>query len=616
MNLLDTIKQAIAEAVEELYGEPVSSDKVQINPTPIEFTGDYTVVIFPFVKLAKKAPDAVGTEMGAHLQGKLNFISGYNVIKGFLNLEVSTDWWHTFLSEVTSSVAYGRKPRNNRTVLLEYSSPNTNKPLHLGHVRNCLLGWSCSQILDAVGYDVKKVQIINDRGVAICKSMLAWQKFGFGKTPESESIKSDHFVGDYYVLFEQKAKEEYEVWQQSSSGQSVFEEKNKPGQTEKEFFKEYKNHWFNTASALGAEVREMLLQWESGDAATLSLWRQMNNWVYTGFEDTYNRMGVTFDKLYYESETYLLGKDLVEEGLTKGVFYKKEDGSVWVDLSDVGYDQKVLLRSDGTSVYITQDIGTARKRYQDFGAEKVIYTVADEQNYHFSVLFEVLKRLGEPYAEGLYHLSYGLVELPTGRMKTREGTVVDADDLMDEVIRVAREESEKRGELSGNSIDGRETILRRVGLGALKFFMLRVNPRKKMIFNPEESVDLHGQTGPFIQYSYVRTNGLLQRVAAEGIDMSSFSGYSDFQQCEKALLKAIYEYPDAVQQAADEYDPSHLANYCYNLAKSYNRLWHEVKILGAENPSARAFRLQLSMATGRVLKSGMQLLGIEMPDRM
>jgi arginyl-tRNA synthetase len=616
MNLLETIKESISNAVKELYGESVSVDKVQINPTPAEFTGDYTVVIFPFVKMAKKAPDVVGAELGSFLVERLDSVSDFNVIKGFLNLEISNKWWHSFLGEVASNPEYGRKPRNNRTVLLEYSSPNTNKPLHLGHVRNCLLGWSCSQILEAVGYDVKKVQIINDRGVAICKSMLAWQKFGAGKTPESEGVKSDHFVGDYYVLFEQKTKEEYELWQTTSEARVLFKEKHKPEQTEKEFFKEYKNHWFNTASALGAEVRAMLLNWESGEEATMALWRQMNNWVYAGFDDTYSRMGVSFDKLYYESDTYLLGKDLVEEGLSKGLFYKKEDGSVWIDLSDAGYDQKVLLRSDGTSVYITQDIGTARKRYQDFGAEKVIYTVADEQNYHFAVLFEVLKRLGEPYANGLFHLSYGLVELPTGRMKTREGTVVDADDLMDEVIRVAREESEKRGELSGMNQEDRETILKRVGLGALKFFMLRVNPRKKMIFNPEESVDLHGQTGPFIQYSYVRTNGLLNRVSSEGIDMDSFSSYLDLQPCEKELLKAINDYPSAVQQAADEYDPSHLANYCYNLAKSYNRFWHEVKILGAETNSARSFRLQISQATGRVLKSGMQLLGIEMPDRM
>lgn len=616
MNIVHTIQQAVAQAVSDLYGASVEAEKVQINPTPAEFTGDYTVVIFPYVKLAKKAPDAVGAELGAYLAERLDMVSAFNVIKGFLNLEISATWWHTFLTQLNANPDYGRQPRKNEKVLVEYSSPNTNKPLHLGHVRNCLLGWSCSQILDAVGYEVKKVQIINDRGVAICKSMLSWQLFGEGKTPASEGIKSDHFVGDYYVLFEQKSKAEYETWQQTPEARALYEQKHKPEQSEKDFFKDFKNHWFNTYSQLGAEVREMLLRWEAGDPDTIALWKQMNQWVYEGFDSTYERMGVAFDKLYYESDTYLLGKDIVEEGLAKGVFYKKDDGSVWIDLTDAGYDHKVVLRADGTSVYITQDMGTARMRYEDFGADKVVYTVADEQNYHFAVLFEALKRLGEPYANGLYHLSYGLVELPTGRMKTREGTVVDADDLMDEVVRVAREESEKRSEIAAVQPEEHERMLQRIGMGALKFFMLRVNPRKKMIFNPEESVDLHGQTGPFIQYAFVRTNGLMQRVAAEGIQMSSPDAYADFQSCEKELLKALYEYPSVVLQAAQEYDPSHLAGYCYHLAKSYNRFWHEVKIMGAESEAAKAFRLQLSQATGKVLRSGMLLLGIEMPERM
>lgn len=616
MNITNLIKESVAAAVTSLYGEPTDISKVQINPTPVEFTGDYTVVIFPFVKVAKKAPDAAAAEIGAFVQENVPFISGYNVIKGFLNLEISASWWQDFIAATTANPQYGRQDRNGRKVMVEYSSPNTNKPLHLGHVRNCLLGWSCSRILDAVGYDVVKVQIINDRGVAICKSMYAWKTFGEGRTPESEGIKSDHFVGDYYVLFEQKSKEEYANWKQTDQAQVVFQEKKKPEQSIGDFFNDYKNQWFNTYSQLGAEVREMLRLWEAGDPDTIALWKQMNNWVYAGFETTYGRMGVEFDKLYYESNTYLLGKDIVDEGLAKGVFYKKDDGSVWVDLTDAGHDHKVVLRADGTSVYITQDMGTARMRYEDFGAEKVVYTVADEQNYHFAVLFETLKRLGEPYAPGLHHLSYGMVELPTGRMKTREGTVVDADDLMDEVIRVARAESKDRGELVNFSPEEQEVMLTRVGMGALKYFMLRVNPRRRMIFNPEESVDLHGQTGPFIQYSFVRTNGLMQRVAAEGIDMNNFSAYTDFQSCEKELLKALYEYPAAVQQAADEYDPSHLATYSYNLAKSYNRFWHEVKIMVAETDAARAFRLQLSKATGQVLFSAMSLLGIEMPERM
>lgn len=615
MSILDHIKSAVATAVSQLYDTPTEANAVQVNPTPSEFTGDYTIVIFPFVRAAKKAPEATGAEIGAYLQENMPFVKGFNVIKGFLNLEISDSWWLDFLADMNNNADYGRQPRNGRKVMVEYSSPNTNKPLHLGHVRNCLLGWSCSQILDAVGYDVVKVQIINDRGVAICKSMYAWQTFGEGKTPESEGIKSDHFVGDYYVLFENKSRAEYAAWQDTDEAKALFASRTKTELTEKEFFSEYKNKWFNTHSKLGADVRDMLLKWEAGDPETVALWQQMNNWVYAGFDTTYNRMGVAFDKLYYESNTYLLGKDLVEEGLSKGIFYQKEDSSVWIDLTDAGYDHKLVLRSDGTSVYITQDLGTARMRYEDFGAEKVVYTVADEQNYHFSVLFEILKRFEEPYAAGLYHLSYGMVELPHGaRMKTREGTVVDADDLMDEVERLAKEASaEKIAELSPEE---QQDTIQKIGLAALKFFMLRVNARKRMVFNPEESVELLGQTGPFIQYSFVRTNGLMKRVSAEQIDMSNFKGYTDILPLEKELLKALYEYPAAVQQAADEYDPSHLASYCYNLAKEFNRFWHDVKVMSAETPEARAFRLQLSKATGKVLESGMKLIGIDMPERM
>ncbi len=613
MNLTHQIKSAVAAAVTQLYGAPTEAEAVQINPTPAEFTGDYTVVVFPFVRAAKKAPDVAAAEIGTFLQENVPFISGHNVIKGFLNLEISASWWLDFLAKTNADPNYGRQPRNGRKVMVEYSSPNTNKPLHLGHVRNCLLGFSCSRILDAVGYDVVKVQIINDRGVAICKSMYAWKTYGEGRTPESEGIKSDHFVGDYYVLFEQKSREEYKNWQNTDEAKAIFASRTKTELTEADFFAEYKNKWFNTHSQLGADIREMLLQWEAHDPDTIALWQQLNNWVYAGFETTYGRMGVDFDKLYYESNTYLLGKDIVDDGLAKGIFYQKEDNSVWIDLTDAGHDHKLLLRSDGTSVYMTQDLGTARMRYQDFGAEKVVYTVADEQNYHFSVLFEVLKRLGEPYAEGLYHLSYGMVELPTGRMKTREGTVVDADDLMDEVERLATEAIKAKDEFGE---DEQREIARRVGLAALKFFMLRVNPRKRMIFNPEESLDLQGQTGPFIQYTFVRTNSLMQRVAREGISMEGFASYTDIQPVEKELLKVIYEYPAAVQQAADEYDPSHIAAYCYNVAKVFNRFWHDVKVLGAESPEARAFRLQLAKATGTVLQSGMALIGVEMPERM
>jgi arginyl-tRNA synthetase len=486
----------------------------------------------------------------------------------------------------------------------------------MGHIRNILLGWSCTRIMDAAGYDVVKTQIINDRGVAICKSMLSWLKFGEGKTPESEGVKSDHFVGDWYVLFEQKSKEEYEQWQQTDQARNLFDNRKKAEQPEKEFFKDYKNKWFNDHSALGVEVREMLLKWENHDPETVALWKKMNGWVYQGFEQTYTDLGVDFDKLYYESDTYLLGKDIVDEGLAKNVFYRKDDGSVWIDLSDAGLDNKVVLRADGTSVYITQDLGTARMRYHELGCDQFVYVVADEQNYHFQVLFETLKRLGEPYAEGLHHLSYGLVELPTGRMKTREGTVVDADDIIAEVVRLATEQSSERGEIDGITPEEKAENLKRVGMGALKFFIIKVQPKKKMIFNPEESVDLQGQTGPYIQYSYVRINGLMQRVEREQVDLSHTHAYEGIQPQEKELLVALQDYPNIVELAAREYDPSQIANYCYALARSYHRFWHDLSIFNADTAGAKAFRLSLSKATGQVLKSGMNLLGIEMPTRM
>ena len=615
-DIISTLQNTVAQAVEHLYGEQADPGKVLVNATPPDFGGDYSIVVFPFVKAAKKAPDAVAAEIGEYLQQKIAEIKGFNVVKGFLNLEISDAYWQSFLQSVAGNPDFGRQPANGKKVMVEYSSPNTNKPLHLGHIRNILLGWSCSKILEAVGYEVVKTQIINDRGVAICKSMLSWQKFGGGKTPESEGIKSDHFVGDYYVLFEQKTKEEYDAWQKTAEAKNIFESKRKPDQPEAAFFREFKNKWFNEHSALGAEVRGMLLKWEAHDLDTIALWKKMNNWVYEGFDKTYADMGVSFDKLYYESDTYLLGKDIVESGLAKGVFFKKEDGSVWVDLTDAGFDQKALLRADGTSVYITQDLGTARMRYEELGCERFVYVVADEQNYHSQVLFEVLKRLGEPYADGLHHLSYGLVELPTGRMKTREGTVVDADDLIAEVIRIAGEQAGERGEIEGISEAERNENLRKVGMGALKFFIIKVHPKKKMIFNPEESVDLQGQTGPYIQYSSVRINGLMQRVEKEKVDLSKAGAYAAIQPQEKDLLVALHDYPNVVRNAADEYDPSLVANFCYDLAKKYHRFWHDLSIFSAETDAAKAFRLTLSKSVGQVLKAGMGLLGVEMPERM
>jgi arginyl-tRNA synthetase len=616
MDIFSQIQNTVAESVKELFGIDTEASKVQVQMTLPEFTGDVTVVVFPFVKLAKMAPDQLGEALGKHLAGKMDLIAGHNVIKGFLNLELRPDFWQQFLGGLLANPTYGSKPKNGKKVMVEYSSPNTNKPLHLGHVRNCLLGWSSSKLLEAAGYEVVKVQVVNDRGVAICKSMYAWQEYGAGKTPESTGIKGDHLVGDFYVLFEQKTKEEYEAWQQSAAGKALYEAEKKEGQDAADYFKKYKNKWFNEHSVLGAAVREMLLKWEANDPEVRALWEQMNSWVYAGFDTTYEALGVAFDKLYYESNTYLLGKEIVEEGLAKKVFYKKEDGSVWVDLTDAGFDEKIVLRSDGTSVYITQDLGTAQMRYEDFGVERMVYVVADEQNYHFSVLFEVLKQLGEPYAEGLYHLSYGLVELPTGRMKTREGTVVDADDLMAEVNRIAREQAQERGGLPEVLTPEQEENIRKVGLGALKFYMIKVNPKKRMIFNPEESVELQGQTGPYIQYSYVRIHGLLLKAAKENIDRATANAYTDIQPQELALLKSLYSYPAMVEQAAESYDPSLVANFCYALAKDYHKFWHDLHVLQAETEAAKAFRVSLSQAVGQVLQSGMLLLGIEMPERM
>jgi arginyl-tRNA synthetase len=616
MHIHTTLQNAIKQAVADLYGETIEAEKVIVNVTPTDFEGDYSIVVFPFVKIAKKSPDVAAAELGAYLLQSVPEVAQFGVVKGFLNITLQATYWQGFLQTMLQHPRYGEQPANGQKVMVEYSSPNTNKPLHLGHIRNILLGWSCSRILEAAGYQVVRAQIINDRGVAICKSMLSWLKYGEGKTPENSGTKGDHLVGDFYVLFEQKTKEEYKTWQQTEVAQNLFGQRKKAEQGADDFFKEYKNKWFNEHSVLGAEVRDMLLRWEAGDADTLALWRQMNGWVYSGFDKTYGDLGVRFDKLYYESDTYLLGKDIVDDGLHKGVFFKKEDGSVWIDLSDAGHDQKIILRADGTSVYITQDLGTARMRYEDFGCDKFVYVVATEQDYHFQVLFETLKRLGEPYAEGLYHLSYGLVELPTGRMKTREGTVVDADDIIAEVVRIATEQASERAEIDGVPEAARLENLRKVGLGALKFFIIKVHPKKKMIFNPEESVDMQGQTGPYIQYSFVRINGLMQRVEKEGVSLEGASNYQAIQPQEKDLLVALHDYPSILKNAAQEYDPSLLANYCYDLARKYHRFWHDLSVFNADHADTRAFRLTLSKAVGQVLRSGMDLLGIEMPDRM
>lgn len=614
MNITSIIQQGVIEAIQELYGAMVASETVQITATRKDFEGDYTVVTFPFTKLSGKKPEEIGVELGDFLVERIPHVSGYNIVKGFLNLVISDQFWLDFLHAIYENENYGSQLPSGEKALVEFSSPNTNKPLHLGHIRNILLGWSTYKILEASGLEVTRVQIVNDRGIAICKSMLTWQKFAEGATPESTGIKSDHFVGRWYVLFEQKFQEEYKAWQ-AGEGAAVFAAKGKEGQDESEFFKGFKNTYFNEYSQLGKEAKEMLLRWEAGDEATLALWRQMNSWVYAGFTETYNSLGVVFDKLYFESETYLLGKDTVEQGLRSEVFYQKPDGSVWIDLEDAGLDHKVVLRSDGTSVYITQDIGTAQLRYHDFGVSRMIYVVADEQNYHFQVLFEIMKRLDEPYAAGLHHLSYGMVDLPSGKMKSREGTVVDADDLIAEVIGEARKDSSERDSLADLPVEEQNATIQKIGLAALKFHIIKVHPKKRMTFDPKESVDLQGQTGPYIQNAYVRIRSVIRKAEQLG-SLAAAAEYAQTEPAEKELLAQLYAFPDVIETAAKEYDPSHVAAFCYNLAKLYHKFYHDHSILGAANEPARDFRLMLSIATANVLRKGMDLLGIEMPDRM
>lgn len=614
MNILEQIVQCTSQWLLQNHGANIAPESLTLAPTKKEFEGDFTLVVFPLTRYIKMKPEDIADKLGTYLEKAIPYISGYNVIKGFLNLEFSTRFWLDFVESVCQTPHYGRAPRKNSRVLVESCSPNTNKPLHLGHIRNILLGWSVYKILDAAGYDVVRVQIINDRGIAICKSMLAWQKFGAGATPESQKAKGDHFVGDYYVLFEKKFREEYAQWQTAPEADARFAARAQEGQDREAFFKAFKDTYFNEYSTLGSEAREMLRKWEANDPGTVALWKQMNAWVYEGFRETFVSLGVEYDKWYYESDTYLLGKDTIEKGLAEGVFYRQDDGSVWINLEDAGLDRKLVLRRDGTSVYITQDIGTADLRYQDFGAEKMIYVVADEQNYHFQVLFEIMKRLKAPYAAGLHHLSYGMVELPTGRMKSREGTVVDADDLMDEVMEEARANSLDRDTTSGLSEQEKEAIVRKIGLAALKFFLIKVHPQKRMIFDPKESVDLHGQTGPYIQNAYVRVQSVLrkQQVFPDG----ALAAYSTLFPEEKELLVQLFQFPDIIQESAEGYDPSAVANFCFQLAKSYHRFYHERSILKAESPAAGAFRLQLSMAVANVLRMGMDLLGIEMPEKM
>jgi len=614
MQILSEIRKGIVAALSSKYDHEISVESVLISQTRKEFVGDYTVVVFPYVKALKSNPVEIGNSLGKFVVEKSDFISDFNVVKGFLNFSLTHDFWKNQLVDISQNDHFGSHPKNGKKVLVEFSSPNTNKPLHLGHIRNILLGWSCSQILEKAGYEVIKTQIINDRGIAVCKSMLAWQKFGNGETPENSNTKGDHLVGKYYVLFDQKIKEEYSAWQISEEGESVFNKLKKEGQLEEEFFKGYKNTYFNEFSVLGNEAKDMLLAWEAQDEGIRNLWMMMNSWVYAGFKGTYEKLGVSFDKLYYESDTYLLGKKIVEEGLAKKIFFKEEDGSIWVDLEDAGMDKKIILRSDGTAVYMTQDMGTAQVRNHDFGVDKMVYVVGDEQDYHFKVLFEIIKRLDEPYANDMHHLSYGMIDLPTGKMKSREGTVVDADDLVEEVIEEARKSSAERGELGEMDKEEQEDILRKIGLAALKFMIIKIQPKKRMIFDPKESVDMQGQTGPYVQNAYVRIKSILRRYDAEVIE--AFDDYTELNEFELALLKEVVEYPSLILEAAENLDPSAIANFAYNLAKTYHRFYHEVRILSAETESAKAFRLELSKVVAKVLAGSMSLLGIEMPEKM
>jgi arginyl-tRNA synthetase len=612
MDILHSLQQTAIQGIATLFGQEAGVADVPLTPTRKEFIGDYTLVVFPFTKWVKKSPDAIAHDLGVFMTENNPQVASFNVVKGFLNLVIADGVWKSFVDAHYQEEKFGYHPSSGEKVMVEFCSPNTNKPLHLGHVRNILLGWSTSRILEAAGAEVVRVQIINDRGIAICKSMLSWLTFGQGATPESTGIKSDHFVGDYYVAFETHFKAEYEAWQQTAQADAVYLELKKDDQDKTAFFKSFKDQYFNLYSQLGAAAADMLRKWEAGDPETVALWKKMNQWVYDGFEDTFAQIGASFDKYYYESETYLLGKDMVEDGLKKAVFYRKDDSSVWVNLEDVGMDQKILLRKDGTSVYITQDLGTARLRYQDFGINRMVYVVADEQNYHFQALFEVLKKLGEPYADGLYHLSYGMVDLPSGRMKSREGTVVDADDLIREVVEEARAGSAERGTLADLTPAEQEDTVRKIGLAALKFHIVKVQPRKRMIFDPKESVDLQGQTGPYIQNAYVRIKSVLRKADVDHTD----SDYLQLQDQEKELIRTLYEFPELIKKAAAEYDPSHIAGFAYNLAKSYHKFYHDLSILKAETAAAGAFRIKLSRMVAHVLSTAMNLLGIDMPEKM
>jgi len=596
--MISKIQTAVLTAIQELYGQQVPEKMATLQKTRSEFEGNLTLVVFPFLKMSKKAPEATAQEIGEYLTKNCSAISGYNVVKGFLNLSISDEAWLNLLAQIDSDEHYGEKQakEDSPLVMIEYSSPNTNKPLHLGHVRNNLLGWSLAQIMQANGNKVVKTNIVNDRGIHICKSMLAWLKWGNGETPETSGKKGDHLIGDYYVAFDKHYREEVK----ELVAQGMDEEKAKQ------------------EAPLIKEAHEMLVKWENNDPEVRALWAKMNEWVYAGFDETYKALGVSFDKIYYESDTYLEGKDKVEEGLEKGFFYRREDGSVWADLTKEGLDEKLLLRSDGTSVYMTQDIGTAKLRFQDFPIDKMIYVVGNEQNYHFQVLSILLDKLGFKWGKDLVHFSYGMVELPNGKMKSREGTVVDADDLIATMIADARKTSDELGKNDDMTENEKQEIARIVGMGALKYFILKVDARKNMLFNPEESIDFNGNTGPFIQYTYARIRSILRKANMDGTSklptLSTLN--SQLSTKEIDLIQKISEYGEAVAQAGKDYSPSGIANYCYELTKAFNQFYHDFSILNAETEEQKQVRLCIAANVAKTIKNGMALLGIEVPERM
>lgn len=598
MKIEQIIHSTVVKALEELYHFEASADQIQLQATRKDFEGDITLVVFPFLKHSKKRPEDTASEIGEYLQSHIDEVLQFNVVKGFLNLEISSRYWTGVLKEAWSNENYGFQKASEKAELamVEYSSPNTNKPLHLGHIRNNLLGFSISEILKVNGYQVVKTNIVNDRGIHICKSMLAWQKWGKGQTPENTGKKGDHLVGELYVAFDKHYKQEIAELEAKGLSKKEAEEQ--------------------APSIQGA--RELLRRWEAGDTEVVELWKTMNSWVYEGFGTTYKRLGVDFDKIYYESETYLVGKDEVLRGLKEGIFYRKEDGSVWADLTGDGLDNKLLLRSDGTSVYMTQDIGTAKMRFNDFSINKMIYVVGNEQNYHFQVLAILLDKLGYDWGKGLHHFSYGMVELPSGKMKSREGTVVDADDLMEGMVTVAREMAQELGKLDSLTPEEAERTYEMIALGALKYFILKVDPKKNMLFNPEESIDFNGNTGPFIQYTHARIQSVLRKAAERELFVNErfddFSGEVSLK--EKELMKKVALFPGTVKEAGSGYSPAILANYCFELAKEFNQFYHDHSILGEKDTQKRDFRLLLSASVGKIIKRGFKLLGIDVPDRM